>query len=210
MQFYYLSTKGTDRFRYACKDLTFVRLEGPVCSCCGRNINHPVYAQDIHHFLLDGGKRYPDWLDFCGVGGRLILLSQSAVEAFQKEGITGLADRGPVKVSRMFRREIIPLTDAPDYRLVDFTGRIDFDLPAMCLKKKHRCAQCGQFNWNRQRLYPVVMDRSTWDGSDLCSQVSIPGFKYCTQAVVDVIKKHKLTNFDPVAVKINGQTETND
>ena len=65
----------------------------------------------------------------------------------------------------------------------------------MGLKKKKRCRVCGGFEWNRQRLSPLHLDASAWDGNDLCRVDSIPGYVICTDNVVALVKKQQLKGF---------------
>lgn len=79
--------------------------------------------------------------------------------------------------------------------LARICGRIELDLPKMGLKKKKLCRVCGGFEWNRQRLSPLLLDASAWDGNDICRVDSIPGYVVCTDRVVALVKKQKLKGF---------------
>ena len=139
-----------------------------------------------------GGSKYPDHLEFTGAGGAPLLLSRRAADAFRENGITGIEETVPVQTVR----ESGPLPEgAPEYVLARVRGRIELDLPKMGLKKKKLCRVCGGFEWNRQRLSPLLLDASTWDGSDLCRIDSIPGYVICTDRVVALVKKQKLKGF---------------
>lgn len=82
-----------------------------------------------------------------------------------------------------------------DYFQLNICGRAELDFKAMFLKKKKYCAVCGQYEWNRQRFYPRVVDGNSWDGSDLARVVSITGWILCSDKVRKIVKKHKLKGF---------------
>ena len=102
---------------------------------------------------------------------------------------------------KTYRGKIIPVYDAPTYYVVNICGEIDYDYKSMFLKRKHVCSECGQFQLNRQRLYPVFFNISTWDRQDLCSLSTFPGRKVCTNKVVQLVTKNGLTGFDFEEVK---------
>ena len=152
----------------------------------------PLTPWSIGSAKPTGGSKYPDHLEFTGAGGAPLLLSRRAADAFRENGITGIEETVPVQTVR----ESGPLPEgAPEYVLARVRGRIELDLPKMGLKKKKLCRVCGGFEWNRQRLSPLLLDASTWDGSDLCRIDSIPGYVICTDRVVALVKKQKLKGF---------------
>ena len=172
------------KYRYAWKDESFLGFEQRVCSHCGRMISECRYAGDVRRLVLECGKTYPDCLAYTGAGERLFLLTERAVRIFEDCGITGFSGK----------REVLVL-DGPKYFAMDICGSVELDFAAMHLKKKMLCPECGQFRWNRQRLEPVILDESTWDGADICRIRSMPGFCACTQQFADMVKKYKLTGF---------------
>ena len=190
-QFYLLECSGKSACQYARKDTALDSLVQRQCEACGRTLSQWSFSGP-HHLLLEGGPKYPDRLEFTGAGGSPLLLSQRAAAVFRQNGITGIAEFVPVRTAR----ESGPLPeDAPEYVLARICGRIELDLGKMCLKKKRLCSVCGSFEWNRQRLSPLYLDASTWDGSDLCRVNSIPGYVVCTDRVVALVKKQKWKGF---------------
>jgi len=172
------------KYRYAWKDESFLGFEQRVCVQCGRTVTEMRYDEGVHRLALEGGTVYPDYLAFTGSGERLFLLTERAVIALEESGITGFSGK----------REVLVL-DGPKYFAMDICGSVELDFAAMHLKKKMLCPECGQFRWNRQRLEPVILDESTWDGADICRVKSMPGFCACTQQFADMVKKYKLTGF---------------
>ena len=189
-RFYLLEGSGCT-YQYAFRDTALGTLEQGKCEACGRTRSRWRFSGP-HRFLLEGGPKYPDRLEFTGAGGAPLLLSRRAADAFRENGITGIDETAPVQTEH----ESGPLPEgAPEYVLVRICGRIDLDLPKMGLKKKKLCRVCGGFEWNRQRLSPLLLDASAWDGNDLCRVDSIPGYVICTDNVVALVKKQKLKGF---------------
>ena len=150
------------------------------------------YKAKEHRLILEGGKRYPDYLQFCGAGEPLVLLSQRAVDVFKQNAITGFSYKEAVLVCD---EEGEPLPDATQYFAMEVRGRAEPDFGAMHLKRKHCCPQCGQFSWNRQRLEPLILDRDFWDGSDICRIESVPGYCICSERFQKLVEENGLTGF---------------
>lgn len=119
--FYFMGDSGGGAYRYAVSDAGFLGYEKEICPGCDREVVKSLFA-DGHRLYVEGGKHWPDLLPFNGAGtteegGRPILLSERAVEAFSREGISGLAECQKVTLlpSDGARYDI---ADAPDF-LVD-------------------------------------------------------------------------------------------
>ena len=190
--FYKLEHPSPGIWQYAFEDLAFAGFAKAACPECRRERAAAQYSGE-HCLLLEGGPRYPDHLPFCGAGGPMMVLSRRAVEVFQEHGITGIGETEPVRAMKP-GGAVLPQT-APEYHLVTVAGRIGLDLGQMCLKKKKLCPNCGGFEWNRQRLPRLCVDEQAWDGSALCRVTDIPGYVVCTEAVVSLVKKHRLRGF---------------
>ena len=189
-RFYLLEGSGST-YQYAFLDTALGSLEQGKCEACGRTRSRWRFSGP-HRFLLEGGPKYPDRLEFTGAGGAPLLLARRAADVFRENGITGIGEIVPVQTEH----ESGPLPEgAPEYVLVRICGRIELDLPKMGLKKKKLCRVCGGFEWNRQRLSPLLLDASAWDGNDICRVDSIPGYVVCTDRVVALVKKQKLKGF---------------
>ncbi len=178
---------------YAYEDLSFVDFERSVCSSCGRTIGRPQFRSETPHFLIEGGREYPDCLWFTGAGRQPFLISERTLNLCERYHISGYSGYRPVTIEYVGEAKI----DAQpmDYYSLDITGKIDLDFAKMCLKKKRKCETCGQFDWNRQRLSPMFLDQITWDGSDLCALITFPGKKICSERMKDLAEEHKLTGF---------------
>ena len=185
----YWLCKSSPRYRSVSDDKSFVCWLDDCCSVCGRNLGHIEYNSPIHYFkLYDRGKIFPDFLEYHGRGERWLVLSKRALEVFAAEGISGIQDTEQVVI-------VDDYPDMPEYYIVHVSGRIDYSFKRMFLKKKKICVACGQFDWNRQRHYPVYLDLNTWNGEDICLLTSSTGVKLCSEKVKKVVKKHKLTGF---------------
>ena len=180
------------KYKYAWRDLSFLGFSQSQCPVCGRKTAEFCYEDGPHRLMLEGGKAYPDLLAYTGAGERMLILSARAVEIFYEEEVTGFS----VKEKVMVPEESGEISsDIPDCFLLSVSGRIELDLAAMGLKKKKLCPQCGQFEWNRQRVHPLILDMAAWDGSDLCRVESIPGYFVCSDRFAELVNIHGLTGF---------------
>lgn len=186
---YMVRPDGTCRFFYAWKDMSFYGYGQLVCPACGRMMPSFLYNEQSRSLLLEGGKEFPDLLAFTGAGEPLFLLSGYASEVLEKEKITGISGKKEVKICLEDGRE------APRYFAMEIMGSIDLHFLEMRLKKKKLCHRCGQFQWNRQRIEPIVLSRDSWDGSDLCRVKSLPGFVVCSDRFAETVRKNKLRGF---------------
>lgn len=190
---YWLEHDTLKKFQYVYKDESFEGYSRSICPQCNRQIGTPHYKHKVPHLILEGGSVYPDYLQFCGAGNRLCLISGKALDIFEENGITGYSEYQLVVSESLIQGGSIDRL--PDYYCLNISGRIDFDFTTMHIKKKRVCPQCGQFEWSRMRLEPIFLDQNTWDGSDLCLVDSIPGFRVCTERLRKVIQEHRLTGF---------------
>ena len=195
MMFYLLQHPSERIYRYAWKDESFIGCQRSQCEECGRTVSSIEY-RGSHHLIVEGGPKYPDHLAFCGAGEPLFVISERAARIFREHELSGITEFIPIRVAKEITSTLVPLPEtAPNYVLVQIVGRIDLDHGKMCLKKKRVCKTCGGFEWNRQRMNPLYMDESTWDGSDICRNESIPGYIIFSKAAVDLVKKYKLKGF---------------
>ena len=56
------------KYKYAYKDASFAGFERVNCMACGRTVSTMHYEAKAHCLILEGGKSYPDYLQFCGAG----------------------------------------------------------------------------------------------------------------------------------------------
>lgn len=193
--FYLLQAPSERTYQYAWKDMSFVGFQQSSCIECGRTVASMQYSGP-HCLLVEGGPKYPDYLAFCGAGESLFVISERAANIFQANHLSGIAGFRKIRVEKEENGALFPLPEAaPNYVLVQITGKIDLDHAKMRLKKKKVCTTCGGFAWNRQRIHPLYMDHSTWDGSDICRNDSIPGYIIFSEAAAELIRKHKLKGF---------------
>ena len=190
---YLLEHQALKKYKYAYKDLSLIGYSRSVCPQCSRQIGIPQYSGNIPHLILEGGNEWPDYLQFCGAGKRLFLISERALEIFEKNIITGYDGYQSVDCESIIRNRDIKKN--PNYYSLNVSGRIDLDFASMHLKKKHFCPQCRQYEWNRNRLEPFILDCATWDGSDVCLIDSLPGFRVCSGNLMQVIHNNHLKGF---------------
>ena len=186
-QFYLLEGYSEQAYPYAYEDTSLLGRKIQICETCGRQVSSWSFS-GAHQLLLEGSGDYPDRLMFCGAGGPLFILSATAAQTFDKNGISGISQTSPIET---IHDQAVP----PRYVLAQISGTIDLDFKKMGLKKKRQCTSCGSFEWNRQRMYPLYVNEETWDGSDICRVSSIPGYIICTDRVASLVKDQKLSGF---------------
>ena len=191
--FYWINHSGSAKYQYAYEDVTLKGYDRSTCAQCGRTVATPQYSDDVPRLILEGGSVYPDYLQFCGAGKQMFLVSEKVLNLFDENKDSGYSEPQPIFAETIsLKKCAMPI---PNYYSLRITGRIDLDTAAMHLKKKKTCPKCNQFEWSRMRLEPLLPDPATWDGSDLCLLSSIPGYRLCTDRVKKLIVKQKLTGF---------------
>ena len=190
--FYLIRDTGFRTNRYASKDLSFEGIDYNTCSLCNRKIASFRYRNNIHELILEGGKRIPDKLQFCGAGRRLFLVSEAVIRAIESFHISGVLNYSPVILN--------PSTKEMPYYSIDVSGEIELSLSNMALKKKNYCPQCTQFEWNRKGFPQLCLDASSWNGQDICIVKSVPGYFVCTSKFAKLIEEHGFTGFDLLKV----------
>ncbi len=198
---YTLFIHSSNRYAYAFRDRGFGGYERTPCPSCGREIATPLPRTSLRAYEVEGGAKYPDFLEFTGVPVGDFLCSARVIDLLCEAGIGGLGETKPVPVFRVKGAKNEPVTH-PVYNLTPIIGRVELDLPAMKLKKKNLCPACGQFAWSRKRMYtiPAALDMDTWSGHDLCRVGDFPAMTVCSERVVEVIRKHQLTGVEIASI----------
>lgn len=181
--------------RYYCYAWTMsgVRHEIVECAECGRKTLAASSINEDAFLVIEGGRKLPDFLEFCGVGIYLFV-SSTVIDVFKENDISGYFIDKAIPLFREVKGEMQKVDDVLYYSL-KVTGKVDFDLKAMHLKKKHLCNSCGQFDWSIQRLSVIdtKLDMATWDQSDVCRVSSSPGHIVCSDKAAELIVQKKLT-----------------
>lgn len=188
--FYALSHDFHPKYGYIWSIRSFDRWILDTCPSCGRQrIVKADYQPSEPLMELEGPKKYPDFLQFCGVGiiPYPFILSERAMTILEENHISG--------VKRGKKVEFTAPPKGQEYVYLEISGRIDLHLKSMQLKRKHLCKECGQFDWSRKSLGRYILDRDSWNGADLCRLTSQPGHFICTEKVVELVKTHQLTGF---------------
>jgi len=182
--------------RYYCYVRTMIGEQREISECaeCGRKFYSSVKMTDDAFLLIEGGKKVPDFLDK-SQGGLDLYVSSIVIDLFEANNISGYRVEKEIPLFREVKKDKFQKVDDVRYYGLTITGKIDFDLKAMHLKKKHVCNSCGRFDWSIQRLSAIdtKLDMSTWDQSDICSVSSSPGHIVCSDKVKNLIDQKKLT-----------------
>ena len=172
---------GSNRYKYFNGEETFLGYGKGTCPACGPTVATPKYSAETPVFLLDGGKKYPDYFHAYTRGS---ILSKRAVEVFLEAGATGM-EYSPVIIANAEE-------GAPEYVWLKPQGFIDIDYKASHIKKKNFCTECGQFELNRLRPSPVEMDMNSWNGLDAAKKAKLKGMTYAEERDILYALKSKV------------------
>ncbi len=116
-----------------------------------------------------------------------LVVSEDFREVYKTKGLTGISDFGSVEVAEISRPAY--LAARPN---VTF-AHLDEAASGVIWEQEPVCNHCrlGVIS----RLDSVVLDESTWDGSDLFMATGLYGIKLATDRFVEVVKDANLTNF---------------
>lgn len=195
--FYKLSHTGSRQNKYVCKNLSILGCEESICQSCGREIPNIIYDEhDRYRLLINGGKKFPDILEYAYVGPRLFIISERTLSLFLQEQVSGIMSYELVRLFIREGKDIVPVDPAVGkYYVLHLSGSIELNYPAMFLKKKRVCNDCGKYDLNRQRSIPYVVDSETWNKCELCTVKTFPWAVICTERIVKMIKKNRLKGF---------------
>lgn len=190
---FWLKNDVGKKYSYASKDLSLAGYTRSICPNCGREVVSPTYIGNAPHLILEGGRKFPDFLQFCGAGNRLTIVSENALNIFERESVSGYDEylNCQIEVASTFK----DVNNVPNYYSLNVSGSVDLDLQAMHLRRKKVCSSCGQFEWSRTRIGVYIVDEKTWDSSDICFLKSMPGIKLCSSKFVEIVNSNNLAGF---------------
>lgn len=197
---YWLENDISKEYVYAYKNTSFEGYTWGVCQECRRKTATVHYTEHYPHLLLEGGGLYPDFLQFCGAGNRLFVISERTLRLFEQHSISGYSTCVPVTLDTSLVSPKIKNIIPPQYFSIEIRGQIDLDYKEMHLKQKKKCPMCHQFEWSRQRINPMIANSHSWDGNDICTLSSIPGFIICSKSIANIVHDNDLTgvSFRPI------------
>jgi len=179
----------TRGFTWAMSILPRSEMLHQVCADCGAVVNYPSGAFDV---IVEGGTKYPDILG-CGAYPFLIV-SEAVVVAWQESGIscfhTYPVGISQVKSSRL--HDVVP----PLYSRVEIDGRCQIDLKASGARDVKYCPRCHHLVTIPSTIPGFRVVSGSWDGCALFRDpVLYPRVSFCTDLIVDVAGRYRLTNF---------------
>lgn len=191
-----LTHDSKSKYTYVYRNKSLLGLKKSICDACGRSIVVTEYSAGDRELVLDRGKEYPDYLQYCDAGNGYFLLSHHAIEVLLSNCISGIYKTERVLlIEQESYNKSVSHSVIPVYENTRISGRAELHFEQMFLKKKNYCSLCGQFEWNRKRIPPLVISSHSWDGSDLCIVTSMPGEIVCSKKFVEIVRKNKLSGF---------------
>lgn len=182
------------RFTWAWRVVTRSEMVHWVCHNCKTVVNYPSGAFDV---VVERGSKYPDVLG-CGSYSFLIV-SDKVVSAWRDGGVLSFHTY-PVGVAKVESKKLLGVTP-PAYFRVEIDGRCQIDLNASGVEVVEFCPECHHLVTRPSLVPGFRMVPNSWDGSPLFRDpVLYPRVNFCTQLVLDLARKHGLTNFrfDPM------------
>jgi hypothetical protein len=190
MEFFLFRNNGTDekQWTYAVSIRSTSHLVEWYCEGCGRAATYPSRG---FRATLEGGHEFPDFLE-CGAYP-LLVVSQRALSILEEAGITCFQkcaiDVAAIQDSPL-RRE-----DAPAYFRIETSGECMVDFQASGITISSICYRCGEVTREPPLIEAFKIVEGSWDGSELFRDHRyFPRVHFVTRKVVDLAKKHRLTN----------------
>jgi len=145
----------------------------------------------------------PDYLILFGSG--LNIISEKALKIWGKHNVTGY-EAFPIKKLLHYYNEIEERyeefeTETKYYNAI-ITKQAEFDYEQMGIKKIIKCPVCGDFEYSKpnDEINFVALKKGTYENSDLISVGGAGGYSACTEKLLEITHKHKLTGFGFLAL----------
>ena len=184
-KFYVLSANQSRKYKYL-KKLIRGKLEiRKECDLCGHYVEYDDEAYKNLEFEISDNVEFPDNIMFGG-SPNFLFISRKSFDEFSQEGITGF-EAYPIVIFQ--RGEKVE----QQYFILKICGKAAYNYKKMGKKPLTYCEKCGYTGYSGKPPFNyefTYLKENSWDGSDIFLN------KYCTEKVIDVIKKYKLTGFD--------------
>lgn len=159
------------------------------CQVCGNYIEFDEESYKGLIFEASDNPEYPDCIMYGGAPNFLII-SQRALDVFIQESVTGFQ---AYPVSILDKGEEIE----KQYYILRIYGKAAYNYKKMGRKPSFYCVDCGYTDYLGKRPLNyefTYLKENSWDGSDLFLGTC------CTEKVIDIIRKNKLTGFDAIDI----------
>ena len=125
--------------------------------------------------------------DFTWTWGNDVLVTPRVLNLFERNHVTGFEAK-PIKISYSK-----PLrTRPPDLFELAFTGWGGFAAPSAGVSLSNACPACGH-NIYRIAEPSRLIDPTAWDGSDLFIVWPLPGYRFASDRLVDILRQEKVS-----------------
>lgn len=161
------------------KGNVYLRKECPYCGHLSVYDDH-LYENLI--FEVSKNKVFPDKIMYGGHPG-LLIISQKALMTFEREQVSGYIPF-PITICEQSKKLEV------QYYVLKVEGKAEFNYKKMGCKPRFYCKICNYAEVDRTNFERTYIKDGSWDGSDLFLE------NMCTDRVLDIIKKYKLTGFE--------------
>lgn len=185
--------------------------DGRRCPVCGGPVESLAWLPP-HRSRLSTSK--PDkWGDFVWGAGFLVLVSSRFRAVYEEEGLTGIATfHPPVEILRLGTKKASGFPGPlPVYHLIDIpwgganqddiASGVSYELPANV-----KCPYC-RVGVACRRQPRVVIDESSWDGTDVFRPRGTPAPFVCSARFKQAVDDHGLTRITLIPAEKYGYDE---
>jgi hypothetical protein len=117
------------------------------------------------------------------------LIQERLKRIFEDAGLTGFFTR-PAKAKATMTGISFPVSE------LVITGWGGIASPASGIREVERCASCGLLRYSGIEEPSKLVDPENWDGSDFFMMWPLPRYRFVTERVVQVCRKHKVTGVE--------------
>ncbi len=150
------------------------------------------YPSGAFNVIVEGGSKYPDILK-CG-SYPFLIVSEKVVSIWYNADIKNFIIY-PVGISQVNSKKLEDI-QPPKYFRIEIEGQCKIDLEASRLKVIRHAPKCHYLVTKPSTPAGFIMKANSWDGSDLFRDSNLyPRVNFCTQRVLNLASKYKLTNF---------------
>lgn len=122
------------------------------------------------------------WMSEC-------IIQERTRRIFEEEHLTGFTTR-PANAKIQGTRASIAVSEL----LV--TGWAGMAPSASGVREVERCRECGYLRYSEIEEPPRLIDPKNWDGSDFFMVWPLPRYRFVTERVVEVCKKHRISGVE--------------
>jgi hypothetical protein len=159
------------------------------CPMCGGYISMLHWLEPRLARLVLHGTEFGDVVH----SGSLLLVTSRFREAYQREGMAGLGEFGPVEIVKVKPKRLMP--HCPTYFHVEVKrsrAALDSDASGLVCSEPASCEECRTTGIDA--VARVVLEPNTWSGEDIFESRGLPGTNLVTERFKRICENSGITN----------------